>query len=291
MFNAAYRIDFADGGTSVLKIAAADTKGLMSNEINLMHAEVDAMELLRAQRVPHVARVQHADFTCMLRSGSYFFMERLPNQSLNSQREALSPDEMNHILHQVGQFQRSLTGIRGDSFGLLGDTRRFPALHGLIRLLYENVLKDAFAVDIDFGFSTEELLRRLEADRAIFDEVRTPPLVYGDMGEGNIFVDQGELSGVIDWERAMWGEPFMDDRFRRHNGQQSFLKGFGQTDFTPAELRCTAWYDLFLCLTMSTACFYREYEDIPGTLSWLRLMADAPGRRFAAADCSSLVTF
>ena len=82
----------------------------------------------------------------MLRSGSNFFMERLPNQRLNSQREALSPDEMNHILHQVGQFQRSLTGIRGDSFGLLGDTRRFPALHGLIRFLYENVLKDASAV-------------------------------------------------------------------------------------------------------------------------------------------------
>ena len=62
MFNAAYRIDFAEGGASVLKIAAADAKGLMSNEISLMQAEVRAMELLHAHGIPHVARVQHADF-------------------------------------------------------------------------------------------------------------------------------------------------------------------------------------------------------------------------------------
>ncbi len=274
-FNAAYRIDFADGGASVLKIAAAGAKGLMANEINLMQAEVHAMELLHANGIPHVARVQHADFTRTLCSGVYFFMECLPGHSLNSQREALSPDEMNHVLQQVGQFQRRLTDITGTSFGLLGDTRRFPALHGLIRFLYENVLKDASAVDVHFGFSAEELLRRLDADRAIFDEVRTPTLVHWDMWEGNIFVQQGALSGVIDWERAMWGEPFMDDRFRRHNRPQAFLEGFGQTEFTPAELRRMAWYDLFLYLTMSTECFYREYEDIPGTLGWLRPMVDA----------------
>ena len=27
------------------------------------------------------------------------------------------------------------------------------------------------------------------------------------MWEGNIFVKDGEISGIIDWERAMWGEP------------------------------------------------------------------------------------
>lgn len=275
MFNAAYRIDFTDGGASVLKIAAADAKGLMSNEINLMQAEVRAMELLHAHGIPHVARVQYADFTHTLCSGSYFFMECLPGQSLNSLRESMSEDDFNHILQQVGQFQRQQTSICGDSFGLLGDARRFPTLYGLIRFLFENVLKDASAVDVDLGFSAEDVLRQLDEDQAVFDEVSTSTLVHWDMWEGNIFVQQGELSGVIDWERTMWGEPFMDDRFRRHNRQASFLSGFGQTVFSPAEQRRMAWYDLFLYLTMSTECFYRQYEDIPGTLSWLRPLVDA----------------
>lgn len=233
------------------------------------------MELLHAHGIPHVARVQYADFTHTLCSGSYFFMECLPGQSLNSIRESMSEDEIDHILHQVGQFQRQQASIYGDSFGLLGDQQRFPTLHGLIRFLFENVLKDASAMNIDFGFTAEELLRRLTSDHAVFDEVSTPALVHWDMWEGNIFVQQGELSGVIDWERAMWGEAFMDDRFRRHNRQASFLRGFGQTEFTHAELRRMAWYDLFLYLTMSTECFYRQYEDIPGTLSWLRPLVDA----------------
>lgn len=275
MFNAAYRIDFADGGVSVLKIAAADAQGLMSNEINLMQAEVNAMELLHAHGIPYVAHVQYADFSHTLCSGSYFFMDCLPGCSMSSQRESFSQDDMDHVLHQVGQFQRRLTGIRSHRFGLLGYTRRFPTLYGLIRFLFENVLRDASAVDVDFGFSSDDLLRRLDADQAIFDEVSTPTIVHWDMWEGNIFIQHGELSGVIDWERAMWGEPFMDDRFRRHNRQSAFLTGFGQADFTHAELRRMAWYDLFLYLTMSTECFYRQYEDISGTLSWLRPLINA----------------
>ena len=275
MFNTAYRIDFADGGASVLKIAAANATGLMSNEINMMQAEVSAMKLLRAAGIPHVARVQHADFSRTLCSGSCFFMECLPGQSLSSLRDALSPAETDHILQQVGRFQRRLTEIHGDSFGLLGDTRRFPTLYGLIRFLLQNVLKDAFAVALDLGFTGEEVLCRLEEDQPAFHEVQTPSLVHWDMWEGNIFVQEGELSGVIDWERAMWGEPLMDDRFRRHTRKDSFLAGFGQTVFTPAELRRLAWYDLFLYLTMATEGFYRGYEDIPGTLNWVRPLLNA----------------
>lgn len=48
--------------------------------------------------------------------------------------------------------------------------------------------------------------------------------VHWDMWEGNIFIKDGHISGIIDWERALWGEAFMDDRFREHNRTQEFLK-------------------------------------------------------------------
>ena len=121
----------------------------------------------------------------------------------------------------------------------------------------------------------EEVLSRLDADKAIFAEVKRPSLVHWDMWEGNIFVDNGEMSGIIDWERAMWGDPFMDDRFRRHNRPAAFLEGFGQTVFSPDELRRIAWYDLFLYLTMITESFYREYQNTDGLLGWLRPLVDA----------------
>ena len=61
LFNIAYRVDFADGA-SVMKIAAADTSGLLSNEVNLMAAEVAAIRIAREHGLTLVPQVQYADF-------------------------------------------------------------------------------------------------------------------------------------------------------------------------------------------------------------------------------------
>ena len=276
LFNIAYRVDFADGGASVLKIAAADASGFLSNEINLMQAEVTAMQLARHHGLPHVAQVQFTDFSHTLCSGNYFFMEHFPGRSLNACRNELPESVQKHIHHQVGAFQRQMTAIRGTAFGLLGDDRRFPTLHEMVQYMFSNVLHDAQAKNIDLGLSAEKLLGQLSEDHAVFDEVKTVSLVHWDMWEGNIFVQDGELCGIIDWERAMWGEPLMDDRFRRHTCPTAFLEGFGVQRFTPAETRRLAWYDLFLYLTMFTESFYRQYENIDRLLAWLRpLIAQA----------------
>lgn len=269
LFNAAYRIDFADGA-SVLKIAAADASGLLSNEIGMMQAEVAAMRIAREQGLPHIAQVQYADFTRTRCTGSYFFMECLPGRSLNACRSELTVAEIRHVLTQVGQFQRQMCAIHSEAFGLLGDERRFPTLFGLVRYMFENVLRDAKTKQVELGLSADEQLTRLDADQTLFDDVKTPSLVHWDMWEGNIFVENGELCGIIDWERAMWADPFMDDRFRRHTRSEAFLSGFGQTSFSPAELRRLAWYDLFLYITMVVECFCRQYADAQGMLSWLR---------------------
>ena len=275
MFNAAYRVDFADGA-SVLKIAAADVGGLLSNEANMMQAEVAAMGIAREHGLSLVPRMQFADFSQTICSSSYFFMECLPGCSLRSCQEQLTEGQVAHVMRQVGAFQRQTAGIRGEGFGLLGLEQRYPTLHGLIRFLFENVLGDAAARSIKLGVDAAEVLACLDGEEALFAQVKAPSLVHWDMWEGNIFVENGELCGIIDWERAMWGEPFMDDRFRSHNRSAAFLEGFGQTTFTPDEMRRIAWYDLFLYLTMVTESFYREYADIEGAFSWLRpLVADA----------------
>lgn len=59
----------------------------------------------------------------------------------------------------------------------------------------------------------------------------------------------------------MWGEAFMDDRFRYHSRNKDFLTGFGQTSFSDAELKRIRWYDIILYLTMMIEVYYREYEN------------------------------
>ena len=272
MFNAAYRIDFTDDSASILKIAAADNSGLLSNEINLMQAEVNAMELLRVQGIPYVPAVQYSDFSRIRCSGTFFFMEVMPGRSLSSCREELSEETISAVMHEVGRLQRMTADLHRARFGLAGDPEDFDSLYDLMCYMFSNVLGDAAKGGVDPGFTHAALLTRLARDRACFDEVQTPSLVHWDMWEGNIFVQEGHLSGVIDWERVLWGDPFMDDRFRSQNRHPAFLEGYGKTRFTPAEERRLLWYDVFLYVTMLTECHYRQYhsEWIPWLSSLLK---------------------
>lgn len=269
MFNAAYRLDFAEGSASILKIAAASKDGLLSNEINLMQAEVAAMELAQQNDLPHVAKVQYSDFSCTRCNGTCFFMEAMPGCSVNSCRGELSPETLTSLMREVGQFQRQTAAIHAERFGLLGDTQRFDTLYELLVYLFTHVLRDAAARQLDLGLAPQRLMHLLEEERSLFDMVKQPSLVHWDMWEGNIFVQDGHVSGIIDWERAMWADPFMDDRFRCHTRSQAFLEGYGQTAFSTEGLRRIRWYDLFLFITMYVECFYRQYADNTDFVNWI----------------------
>lgn len=124
------------------------------------------------------------------------------------------------------------------------------------------------------GISPDEVLVQLSEDKAVFEEVVQPSLVHYDMWDGNLFVKEKHISGIIDWERAMWGEAFMDDRFRRHTRNNDFLRGFGKEVFTKDEMKRIYWYDVLLYLTMMTEGSYRGYED-DSQYRWAKEMFEA----------------
>lgn len=184
-------------------------------------------------------------------------------------------EEVNSKLRiQVGKLQKQLSEVKGDKFGLLGDDEhQFDSLYDFTYFLISNVLNDAEKRAVVIGVPKTEILAKLESDKELFESIKVPTLVHWDMWEGNIFVKDGHISGIIDWERAMWGEPFMDDRFRYHNRNGDFLKGFGIDELSEAELRRIYWYDILLYLTMMTEVTYREYED-DGQYLWSKAMFD-----------------
>lgn len=275
MCNAAYLVAFSDGSRSVLKIASDNREGFMSNEVHLMDAEVKAMRLVEESGLVKVAKVEYFDTSKAICDGKYFFMEALEGNSYFSIGEQLSEEEKAAINFEVGKIQKSLTTIRGKNFGLLGDEETsYNNLYDFIYRLISNVLSDAEKKDIVIGVSSEEILAKLKSHEEIFAQVKTPTLVHWDMWEGNIFIKEKQISGIIDWERAMWGEAFMDDRFRSHTRNTDFLKGFGQTDFTKEELCRIRWYDVLLYLTMMTEGAYRGYED-DGQYRWVKPLFEA----------------
>lgn len=258
--NTAYRIEFTDGSQSILKVASDSTEGYLSNEISMMETEVKAMRIMRDNGAVRVADVQYYDKSKTVCSGTYFFMEALEGQSYISLRSGFTEEEAAQLDFESGQVERSIASVKNSRFGFLGSEEyQYDCLYDFIHKLFENVLHDMKARDIPTEPSPEETFSLLEKDKKYFDEVKEASLTHWDMWEGNIFVSDKHICGIIDWERAMWAEPLFDNRFRSEKVNINMLKGYGQTEFSYAEKRRILWYDLFLYVTMKTEDFYRGY--------------------------------
>ena len=274
MCNAAYRLTYMDGFKTILKISSPIKEGFMTNETNLMEAEVRAMKLVAENTPIKVPEVYKYDTSKELCDGDYFFMENLDGTSWVSVADRLGETVNAGLRMEVGKLQKQLSEVKGDKFGLVGDdVHRFESLYDFTYFLIKNVLEDAEKRNVVIGVSKEEILTELGKDRELFDKIEKPVLVHWDMWEGNIFVKDNHVSGIIDWERAMWGEPLMDDRFRNHNRHADFLKGFGISELSDEELRRVHWYDILLYLTMMTEVTYREYEE-DSQYQWVKPMFD-----------------
>ena len=271
MCNVTYNISFEDGSESILKIAAKDRRGNTSNEVNLMRAEINAMKLVAENCSFKVADILYYDTGNTVCDGNYFFMEKLEGDNFFLVREGMSEEVIATIDTEIGKISRELSNIQNSEFGFLGEDKRYDSLFVFVKQMLKNLISDAQKRDIDILYDEQTFMNQLENDKSAFETIHKASLVHWDMWEGNVFVKSGHVSGIIDWERALWGEPFMDDRFRMHNRGKHFLEGFGQTSFSANELKRLRWYDTILYLTMMIEVFYREFDD-KGQYFWAREM-------------------
>ena len=261
MCNVTYNITFTDGYECILKIAAKDRTGNTSNEINLMEAEVTAMKLVRENCSFKVADVLAYDCSKTICDGDYFFMEKLPGTNYSFIKDKMPEETKRNLAKEIGVISRQLCSITNPQFGFLGDKNRYDSLADFVCTMLTNLISDGQKKNVDLGCDTDRLMEEFEKEKHIFDEVQYATLVHWDMWEGNVFIEDDHVSGIIDWERAMWGEAFMDDRFRKHNRNKDFLVGFDKQNFTESELKRLRWYDIILYMTMMVEVFYRESED------------------------------
>jgi len=123
------------------------------------------------------------------------------------------------------------------------------------------VLADAARKDVTFAWPVERIRALVAAHAPSLDEVREPRLVHWDSWDSNIFVANGHVCGLIDFERALWADPLMEAPFRglTWGGVTDAMRGYGKSEFTPAELSRCWMYTLHLGLVMETECAYRHY--------------------------------
>lgn len=263
-FNAVHELGLADGRRVVLKMAPPPGAPVMTYERDLMATEVSTMRLVKSDPAIPVPAVLFHDDSRTLCDAPYFFMEKVGGVNLDHVRKTLSPEDASAVDRHVGEVVRAINGFRGEWFGMPGHPGlRASTWREAFGRIVDSVLEDGARRDVAYPRPVDEIRGALRHHGAALDAVREPCLVHWDGWDKNFFVENGRVTGLIDFERALWAEPLMEAQFRHLSwtGVTDAMRGYGRSEFSDVELVRNRLYTLHLALVMHTECFYRLYPD------------------------------
>lgn len=255
-FNAAFLFVYP-ATKYVLKVAPPEDVKVLRYEQNLMAAEVGAMVEVKAKTNLPVPAVIAYDRTGEEVDSSYFLAECVPGVPLEKAREGLTKEVKDSVDRQIGTCLRSLHTIDGSGFGTYNDPSH-SSWYDAFGFLLENLRRDQ--VDAEIGLPSVTF----EAARPHLDslkEVSTPTMVHWDLWDPNVFIDpqSGTVTGLIDFERALWADPLMEGNFKRPS--PSLLTGYGDPILeSPGAAARRALYDHYLSLIMVIETTYRGFD-------------------------------
>lgn len=240
-YNSVFRVS-AREGEFVLKVSPGDQPGL-TYERHLIRTE--ALFCTLASKVAPVPEVVYADDTALLATC-------LPGEPVLGRSGVDRP----LLRRQLGEATRAVHEVTGPGFGYpqlgLHDTWTW-AFFGM----FDAVLADARRYGVPLP--TADLARHAKA----FDEVDRPALVHFDLWDGNVLADAG-LTGLVDGERAFWGDPVAEfvslALFGSIEDDADFLSGHG-FEFTDAARVRLAAYQAYLYSIMLTERVPRGSTD------------------------------
>ena len=208
---AIYEIGLRDGAPSlVLKVYPESLHWKMQKEVNVC-------ALLSGQLSVPVPRVLLADDTKSVIGLNFVLMNKLDGAVLRTLEPALPDTELFSAYSQMGQVLRQIHRISMPSFGYIGPNGIWTA-HASNRAYMSSQFETKLAEFAERGgesrASRPAECGRHRAHRTLLEACPTPHLCHYDFHSGNILAGRNDgslrLSGVLDFESAIAGDPLMD---------------------------------------------------------------------------------
>ncbi len=208
-FNAVSRVTLADGRRLILKVAPPPAVPVLSYERGILRTEALFYELAGPHR--HLPAVLHAGFRHPDGAGDFLLMTELPGRPWPDVAD--QADDRPRLRGELGRIVAGLHTMTGSGFGYpaqpLAASWR-AAFGGML----DTILAEADQYNVALPFPADVIRQRAARHESLLDEVTKPVLVHFDLWDGNILIDQHgatpRIGGIIDAERAFWGDPLAD---------------------------------------------------------------------------------
>ena len=272
-FNTIYRIEIEGGAPVVIKMAPPTSHPVMRYEKNLLQTEVEVLRLLSGVEGVPVPRVLAFDPSGTLHDHEFFLMEHVPGESYAGIRDKLDAQSRAAIDAELGGICARVNALEGSVFGRYRRDRcAADTWTDSVVAMVDDALMDAQETGSELPLPAGAIRDLFVSARSELEEIDTPRLVVWDLHPGNVFVLDGRVSGIIDCDRALWGDPLMEYFFRSiAKTDPAFYTGYPGSEQMMSQhgsARRIWLYDLYLALLLVVECAFRGYPA--AHLSWAR---------------------
>jgi Ser/Thr protein kinase RdoA (MazF antagonist) len=183
--HANYAVETGDGRRLVVKVYRGELSWKLDKEVFLLN--------LVGGRLP-APRVVHT-------SPGVLVMTLLPGRPAR-----FTDDDPVEVSRQLGALLRELHTITFDSFGYIETRVTSPVATNLeyMRRRIEQKVRSGPPV------LREPLERHFAERESAFEGCETAVLCHNDAHDANVLVEQGRITGLIDWENAVAADPILD---------------------------------------------------------------------------------
>lgn len=231
-FNTSYRV-IGHKGRYILRVAPPDDAGFLFYERGMMAQEPEIHARVLCETNLPVAPILVYDNSRTRIDRDYLIMVGLPGVALSEVSDLRAAD-LARILSELGQYLSQLHALTADRYGYLGahqcmePQRTWREAFGVMwHLLLDDIGRCG-------GYSADEckkMSRLFSAHAGRFEHEVAPSLLHMDIWGQNILVnEQGRITGILDFDRALYGDPEIEFAVLDYCGLSSpaFWVGYGR---------------------------------------------------------------
>ena len=230
-FNTSYYVK-ADACRYVLRIAPEPGTPCLFYERDMMRQEPSIHALLLEKTTVPVAKIYAFDTSHAAIHRDFLLMDRLPGTAACDL--SLSAAAVQGLYRQVGAALSEIHGLHADAFGYLGEHHPMEPQRdwvGAFVVMWNRLLDDIQSTAV---YSADEIARMralLREHLGAFDHAPPACLLHMDIWAQNILCDRsGGLTGLVDFDRALWGDPEIEFAVLDYCGVSvpGFWEGYGR---------------------------------------------------------------
>ncbi|MFQ5809915.1 MAG: phosphotransferase family protein [Armatimonadota bacterium] len=228
-FNTSFFVDAGDEDL-VLRIAPPGDAVFVFSERDMMRQEPGIHKLVLDETTAPVAPILAFDDSHDLIDRDFLIMERLPGRPLTEMRHL----DYGCVLRQVGDSLAQVHRLTAEEYGYIGEHRPMEPQTRWVdafQIMWNAMIDDIVAVGHYHDEESGLLRTLLDQHIALFDRPVPASLLHMDIWHQNILVDDnGALTGIVDWDRALWGDPEIEFAVLDYCGisEPAFWEGYGR---------------------------------------------------------------